>query len=233
MSEGRASYRIADIEISQRPRERLASAGASALSHAELLAILLGSGTEGLNAVQLAEKLLNENHGLLGLQRISYDELCDQRGIGPAKAAQLQAAFELGGRIATATPEQRMAIQSPREVADLVGYEMRTFEQEHLRVLLLDTRNRLIRQSEVYQGSLNASLIRIGEIFRDAVRRNAAAIIVVHNHPSGDSTPSPEDVAVTRAIVEAGKLLDIEVLDHIIIGGQDHTSLKAKNLGFR
>lgn len=232
MGERTSGYKITDLAMTDRPRERLAVLGPSVLSNAELVAILLRSGLEGLNAVQLAQELLLEIGGLSGLHAIPFDGLCDQHGIGPAKAAQLKAAVELGRRLAAATPEDRPIIQSPDEAAALLLYEMGAFEQEHLRVLLLDTRNRLIRLVEVYRGSLNSSVIRIGEVFREAVRLNSAALIVAHNHPSGDPTPSPDDVQVTRAIVEAGKLLDIEVLDHLVIGKNQFVSLKSKGLGF-
>lgn len=225
-------YRITDLATEERPRERLAMLGANVLSTAELIAILLRTGIEGMNAVQLAQGLLNEMGGLSGLHRESYDSLCGCRGIGPAKAAQVKAAIELGRRLAIATPEERPALNSPDEAAAVVMYEMSALEQEHLRVLLLNTRNQLIRIVEIYHGSLNASLIRVGEVFRDAVRGNAAGIIVVHNHPSGDPSPSPEDVAVTRAIVQAGQLLDIEVLDHLVIGKNRYVSMKSRGLGF-
>jgi DNA repair protein RadC len=163
---------------------------------------------------------------------VSYEELCNQRGIGPAKAAQLKAAIELGRRLSLGNASEQPAINSPDDAAALVLYEMGALESEHLRVMILDTRNKLMKISEVYRGSLNSSFIRIGEIFRDAIRTNAASIIVVHNHPSGDPSPSPEDVAVTREIVDAGKLLDLEVLDHIIIGKNRFVSLKSKSLGF-
>jgi DNA repair protein RadC len=142
------------------------------------------------------------------------------------------AAVEIGRRLAQAPPRDREALQSPEDVYRRVKYEMQALEQEHLRVLLLDTRNRLLRQVDVYVGSLNTSLVRIGEIFRDAIQRGAASMIVVHNHPSGDPTPSSEDVAVTRALVQAGRLLDVEVLDHVVVGRAGFTSLKAKGLGF-
>jgi DNA repair protein RadC len=215
-----------------RPRERMARLGPQALSSAELLAILLRVGVPGENAVQVGHRLLNEFGGISGLQRASFSEVCNQHGVGLAKAAQIKAAIELGNRLILETPEQRRTIHSPADAADLVKYEMSGFEQEHLRVLLLDTRNRVLEIVEVYQGSLNSSPVRVGELFKAAVRRNAAAIIVVHNHPSGDPTPSPDDVAVTRAIVQAGKLLDIEVLDHLVIGGGQCVSLKERGLGF-
>ena len=185
-----------------------------------------------MNAVQLAQELLSSFQGLTGMHAADYAELVKTRGVGPAKAAQLKAAIELGRRLAAAEPGERPVIQSPAQAAELLMYEMGALEKEHLRVLLLDTRNRLQRIVEVYQGSLNSSLIRIAEVFRDAVRSNAASIIVAHNHPSGDPSPSPEDVAVTKALIEAGKLLDIEVLDHLIIGRGRFISIKSKGLAF-
>lgn len=225
-------YRITDLATEERPRERLARLGAAALQNAELVAILLRAGIQGLNAVQLAQKILLEAGGLVGLQRISYEQLRAVKGLGPAKAAQLKAAVELGRRLSIASPEERPTIQSPDDAAGLLLYEMGGLEREHLRVLILDTRNRLLRMREIYRGSLNASWIRIAEVFRDPVRMNAAAVIIAHNHPSGDPTPSPEDVAVTKSMVEAGKLLDIEVLDHLVIGQGRFISMKAKGLGF-
>ncbi len=232
MGDRRTSYRITDLATSERPRERLAQLGAKALSSAELVAILLRSGIAGKNVLQLSRELITDLGGLGGLHRASYEELCARKGIGPAKAAQLKAAIELGRRMAVPAPEERPTIQSPEDAAGLLLYEMGALEQEHLRVLLLDTRNRLMRTVEVYQGSLNASLVRVGEVLRDAVRSNAAAVIIAHNHPSGDPTPSPEDVALTRAVVEAGDLLDIEVLDHLVIGKGRFVSMKSRGLGF-
>lgn len=231
MSKG-GSYRITDLASEDRPRERLAKLGAGSLSNAELVAILLRAGIQGMNAVQLAQNILIGSGGLTGLQRRSYESLKRERGLGPAKAAQLKAAVELGRRLAVATPEERPTVQSPEDAANLLLYEMGSLEREHLRVLVLDTRNRLMRTVEVYRGSLNSSWIRVAEVFRDPVRMNAAAVIVAHNHPSGDPTPSPEDVSVTKALVQAGQLLDIEVLDHLVIGQGRFVSMKAKGLGF-
>ncbi|HSB90624.1 MAG TPA: DNA repair protein RadC [Anaerolineales bacterium] len=232
MSDRAGRHRIADLLQSERPRERLARDGPKALRDAELLAIVLRSGIEGASAIQVADTLLNETNGLPGLQQLPYETLCRRRGIGPAKAAQLMAAVEIGRRLASAGSVEREAIHSPEDVFRRLKYEMQALDQEHLRVLLLDTRNRILRELEVYVGSLNTSLVRVGEIFRDAIQRGAASMIVVHNHPSGDPTPSPEDIAVTRAMVQAGRLLDIEVLDHVIVGRNGFTSLKAKGLGF-
>lgn len=232
MKEDIAAYRITDLNISERPRERLASLGPRALSNAELLAILLRVGVSGENAVQVGHRLLTTFGGLAGLHRASYAEVCDQFGIGPAKAAQIKAAIELGRRLPLEAPAERPAIHSPKDAAEMVSYEMSALEQEHLRVFLLNTRNQVMDIVEIYRGSLNSSQVRVGELFKAAVRRSAAAIIVAHNHPSGDPSPSPDDIAVTRAIVQAGKLLDIEVLDHLIIGQGRFVSLKERGLGF-
>ncbi len=226
------AYRITDLDEDERPRERLAKLGAQALRPSELIAILLRVGLPGENAVQIGERLLQEFGGLAGIHKASYDELAQQRGLGTAKAAQIKAAIELGNRLAVANPEERLIIRSPEDAAGLVKYEMSALEQEVLQVILLDTRNRVLQIQEVYQGSLNSSLVRVGELFKHAIRRNAASIIVVHNHPSGDPSPSPEDIALTRDIVKAGKLLDITVLDHLIIAGGRYVSLKEKRQGF-
>ena len=151
---------------------------------------------------------------------------------GEAKAAAIKAAIELGRRLSLEAPEERPAIHSPADVAALVQYEMSALEQEHFRVMLLNTRNQVLDIVELYQGSLNSSMIRVGEVFKSAVRRNAASVIVIHNHPSGDPTPSPDDTAVTKSIVSAGRLLDIDVLDHIIIGQKRFVSMKERGLGF-
>ena len=226
------SYRITDIEESDRPRERLADLGPQALSNPELIAILLRVGVQGENAVQMGQRILQDMGGLRGLHQASFAQLCAQHGLGEAKAAQIKAAIELGKRLAQQEPEERAAIHSPGDAAELVRYEMGALEQEHLRVILLDTRNRVIAIEKLYIGSLNASTVRVGEVFRPAIQRSAAALIVVHNHPSGDPSPSPEDVALTRAIVQSGKLLDIEVLDHLVIGHNRWVSLKERGLGF-
>jgi len=232
MREQAAAYRITDMEVSERPRERLARLGPQVLSNAELLAILLRVGTPGENAVQMAQRILQNLGGLTGIHRSPYEDVCNQRGIGPAKAAQIKAAIELGRRLTREAPEERPAIHSPSDASDLLQYEMGVLEQEELRVILLDTRNRIEDIVTMYRGSINSSQVRVGELFKSAIRRNAAAIIVVHNHPSGDPTPSPDDVALTRAIVQAGKLLDIDVLDHLVIGRGKSISLKERGLGF-
>ncbi len=227
-----AAYRITDLMDADRPRERLAAQGASALSNAELLAILLRVGVTGENAVQVGQRLLQEMGGLIGLHRATLTELCQQKGLGMAKAAQIKAAIELGVRLRVECPEERTAIQSPADAAALVQYEMAALTQEHLWVMNLDTRNKVMNIEKLYVGSLNASSVRVGELFRSGVQRNAASILLIHNHPSGDPSPSPEDVMLTRSAVQAGKLLDIAVLDHVVIGLGRWVSLKEKGLGF-
>ena len=224
-------FRITDFAESERPRERLARLGPKSLSNAELLAILVRVGVKGENAVQVAQRLLNTFDGVLGLHRATFDEVCAQHGISTAKASQIKAALELGYRMEKESLEQEK-IQSPEQAAQLILYEMSALDQEELWVILLNTRNHLQLIETIYRGSLNSSQVRVGELFKSAVRRNAASIIVAHNHPSGDPTPSPDDIAVTRAIVEAGKLLDIDVLDHLVLGGGKFASLKQRGLGF-
>jgi DNA repair protein RadC len=186
----------------------------------------------GESAVTVGQRLLNKFGGLSGLHRAPFAELKKEHGLKDAKAAQIKAAIELGRRLTLESPEERPTINSPADAAALVQYEMSALEQEHLRVMLLDRRNRVLETVEVYKGSVNSSQVRVGEIFKEAIRKNASAVIVIHNHPSGDPTPSPDDVAVTRAIVQAGKLLDMEVLDHLVIGQGKWVSLKERGLGF-
>lgn len=223
---------IKELPLPERPRERLARLGPAALSTAELLAIILRTGIGGENALLLAGRLLARYNGLAGLARASLSELVAERGLGLAKASQLQAALELGRRLTVALPEERLQIRTPADVAAMLLAEMSHLEQEHFWVLFLDTRNRVLGSEPIYKGSLNQSQVRIGEVFREAVRRNCAGVIVAHNHPSGDPAPSPEDVAVTRELVAAGKLLGIELIDHLIIGHGRWVSLRERGLGF-
>jgi DNA repair protein RadC len=223
---------IRQLPASERPRERLRDRGAGALSNSELLAIILRTGTPSENALALATAALARFNGLPGLARASFGELCAQHGMGAAKAAQVKAALELGLRLVSAQPEERATVRSPQDVANLLRAEMALLEQEHMRVLLLNSKNQVLAMPEVYKGSVNTAQVRVSELFREAIREGCPAIIVVHNHPSGDPTPSRDDIDMTRELIEAGKLLDIEVLDHIVIGGQDVVSLRDKGLGF-
>ncbi len=224
--------RIRELPAEERPRERLRDYGPAALSNAELLAIILRVGTATENAVRLAERLLAHFGGLPGLYRASFNELRNQHGLGEAKAAQLQAALELGKRLLSMSPEDRASVRSPQDVANLVQGEMALLEQEHLRVVLLNTRNQVLGVPELYRGSVNSAQVRVAEVLRPAVRENCPALVVVHNHPSGDPTPSGQDIALTKELVAAGKLLDIEVLDHIVIGRGRFVSLKETSQGF-
>lgn len=222
--------KVGDMPKMEQPTNRLSHFGPGALSSAELLAVILG----GAHQLQEAASLLVKFDGLVGLARAPHHDLTVNggHGIGEAKAAKIKAAFELGRRLLKASSDEKPQVRSPADAANLLMTEMSLLEQEHLRVILLDSKNRVLRVITVYVGSLNTSVVRVGELFREAIRANAAAIIIVHNHPSGDPTPSPEDVHVTEAIVQAGKLVDIEVLDHVIIGQQRYVSLKERGLGF-
>lgn len=233
MANTQRNYRIMDITADERPREKLASSGAQSLNDEELLAILLRTGIQGENAVAMGRRLLDEYGGINGIHQASFDDFCIAKGVGPAKAAQIKAAIELGRRLQVVTGEERPTITSPQDVTRLVQYEMMGLPQEHLWVLLLNTKNQVTSIQKIYQGTLNSSTVRIAELFKAAITKNAAAVILVHNHPSGDPAPSTEDIRLTRAVVEAGRLLDIEVLDHIVIGFADQfTSLKQKKMGF-
>lgn len=223
---------IRDMAEHDRPRERLVKVGAEVLSTAELLAIVLRSGVPGENVLRLAERVLAQFNNLPGLARASITELTEANGIGPAKAAEIKAALEIGRRLVATAPEERTRVTTPDDAFHLLKSEMMFLEQEQLRLILLDTRNRVLRAPTIYVGSLNTSVIRVGELFRAAIRENAAAFIIAHNHPSGDPSPSPEDINVTRQIVQAGKLLDVDVLDHIVIGRNRYVSLKQRGLGF-
>lgn len=223
---------IHELPETLRPRERMSYAGPSALSNAELLAILLRVGGRGENAIRMAERLLVHFGGLVGLARANFEELCQVHNVGPAKAAEIQATMEIAKRLKAAAPDERPIIKTPADVANLLELEMSLLEQEHLRIVLLDTKHRIMRIVTLYVGSLNTALVRVAEIFRDPIRVNCASIVLVHNHPSGDPTPSPEDVAITKMINDAGRLLDIEVLDHLIIGRNGFVSLKERGLGF-
>ena len=229
----RTTLTIKELPPDGRPREKLKALGTGALSEAEILAIILRTGSKGESVLDLANRLLTTYGGLVGLARVSFPELCEVHGLGEAKACQLKAGLELGRRLLLAQPEERLQVRSPADLAPLLMLELAPLDQETLRVILLNTKNQLIKMLDVYRGSLNSSLVRTSEVFKEAVRVNAAAIIVAHNHPSGDPTPSPEDARVTEQIVAAGKLLEIEVLDHLVIGERAWVSLREKRLGFR
>ena len=226
---GGPGYRLMLKEMSpdERPREKLKLRGPAALSDGDLLAIILNTGLAGETVTAVAQRLLAEHGGLRGLMQLDVAELERIRGLGEAKAVKLKAALELGRRLAALSPDQRPQIASPDDVANLVAIEMAALEQEQLRVVLLDTKHRVLAIRIVYQGSVNQAQVRVAEVFRDAVRQNAVAIVAVHNHPSGDPTPSAADIALTAELARAGQLLDVELLDHVVIGQGRHVSMRA------
>lgn len=223
---------IHDMPTSERPRERLRDYGPAAVSNAELLAIVWRTGTAKQSVLELAAQAISQFGSLAAIRNAGHSQLMTIRGVGEAKALELQAAIELGRRTFTLSADDRLTIRSPGDVANFCVPEMRFLEQEQLRVILLSTKNQVIGRSNLYQGSLNRSIVRVAEVFRDAIRQSAASVIVVHNHPSGDPTPSPEDIRVTTELVSAGRLLDVEVLDHVVIGGEKWISMKERSLGF-
>ncbi|MBU7008738.1 DNA repair protein RadC [Peptococcaceae bacterium DYL19] len=222
--------RIKELPEDLRPRERLFRDGVEALSTVELLAVLLRTGSDSMNALDLAAMLLTKTGGLLGLVKSELEELYSIKGIGPAKAAQLKAAIELGKRLAFEVSDPRKAIKSPRDVFDLLKERMRYLDREHFTAVFLNTKHHVITIETVSVGNLNSSLVHPRELFKNSIKRSAAALVLAHNHPSGDPSPSAEDVEITRRLVEAGKLIGIEVLDHIIIGENGFTSLKEQGI---
>jgi len=231
MVEVAQTHRIQDLNTSERPRERLEKYGAQVLTNGELLAILLRVGIQGRNAVQLGQEILTRFGDLAGIQRAPFSALCEIEGVGPAKAAQIKAAIELGNRLSKESTNERPLVSRPEDAIELVRYELRGKEQEELWVMMLSSRNRMLQIDKLYKGSLNSSSVRIAELFKTAIRINAAAVILFHNHPSGDAKESPEDVNLTKTALEAGKMLDIKVLDHIIIAGGDFVSIKKQHPG--
>lgn len=219
---------IRDVPKDERPRERVLREGADVCSNQELLAILLRSGTNRESVLQLSQRLLHHFQGLRMLKDATVEELKSLKGIGTAKAVQIMAAIELGKRFSRLQAEERIAIHSPETGAEYVMDEMRFLSQEHFVCLYLNTKNEVIHRQTVFIGSLNASIVHPREVFKEAFRRSAASIICFHNHPSGDPSPSREDITITKRLVECGQMLGIEVLDHIIIGDRHFVSLKEK-----
>jgi DNA repair protein RadC len=223
---------IRELPAEERPRERLAQRGAGGLTSAELIGLVWGSGTRGRSAVDIAADALAVHDGLTGLARATDVELAALAGVGRVRAAQLAAAFELGRRLMADWPSARWTIRGPADVADRLVLQMGRLEREELRVVALDTKNHVVRVATVYQGNVSSSLVRVGELYRDAVRLNAAAVILVHNHPSGDPTPSPDDLHLTAEALAAGRLLDIQLLDHLVIGHDGYVSLRDRGVAF-
>ncbi len=222
------AFKVNDLPGPERPVNRLREAGPQAVSTVELLACLL----QGPDALHQATQLMTRFKDLGQLVTASEADLTAVEGIGPAQAARLKAALEIGARLMAETPEERWQIRAPSDAAHVLMPMLSHQTRENLVVLALDTRNRVVHQEILYTGTINTSICRISEVFAVAMKHNAASICIAHNHPSGDPNPSPEDVALTRRLVEAGKLLEIEVLDHLVIGRNRYISLRERGLGF-
>lgn len=229
-AEDKAAPGIKALPPAERPRERLVSEGAAALSNRELLAIVLRSGTVGESALVVAERLLQTFGSLRELLAAGVEELAAVRGVGLVKAVQVKAALELGRRLASSRHAWRPSVTGPEDVASLVMEDLRHRDREVFQALLLDVKHRLLGIHVVSIGHLSGAPVHPRELFKDAIRRSAAAVVLVHNHPSGDPQPSPEDIALTRRLAEAGRLLGIEVLDHLIVGDSRYVSLKEQGV---
>jgi DNA repair protein RadC len=225
------SFTIHDLPVSERPRERLQRFGVEALSAQEILALLLGRGIAGESVTVTAQRLLTRFGSLKGIAGASVEELAQVRGIGLAKAAQIKAAFELANRL-EGYPEsgEKPSVKTPDQVVSLVRSRLRGKKKEYFLALLLDTRGQLIKISEISVGSLDTSIVHPREVFKEAVSASAASVILVHNHPSGDPEASEDDIELTKRLAEAGEIMGVDVLDHVIIGDKQHLSLKGKGL---
>ena len=232
MTEGAPYRTMREHAADERPRERLVAHGPATLSDAELIAIVLGSGTRGEHVVDLSRRLLEESGGLGGLVRADVRILQRIRGLGPAKAAQVAAAVELGRRAGELDPESRPLMDSPEAVHQLLGPRLLGKTREEVLVLALDTKNRLIGSASVVTGSVSNVALRPGDIFREPIVLDASALIVAHNHPSGDPTPSIHDRLFTKQLVAAGELLGVNVFDHVVIGQNSFVSMRRQGLGF-
>ena len=220
---------IKDMPEAMRPREKMMLQGEQALNDSELLAILLGSGTKQQNVLEIAQNLLGIYRSLRMLKNASLEELMEVKGIGPARAIHIKAALELGRR-AGQEVQMRDNVLSPQDVAALVMEEMRNYDREHFRVIYLDRKGGVLEMSDVSVGGLHSSIVHPREVFKTAIKRSAASIIAVHNHPSGDPQPSQEDISISLRLKEAGEIIGIELLDHIIIGDREYISMKEKGM---
>lgn len=227
---GDRSLTMKDIPLNERPRERFKNHGPTALSHSELLAILIRNGTKQYSARQLADLLLSENGSLRNLAQCEVSELAKYPGMGHAKAIQILAAFELGKRLFSLEPGEAVAVRSPKEAATIFIPSLRYQEKEHFMAAHLNTKNQIIAIETISIGTLNASLVHPRELFKTAVKNSSAALIVAHNHPSGDPEPSKEDLQLTRRLKQAGELMGIDILDHLIVGGERFISMKERGL---
>lgn len=224
-------YTIKELPVSERPREKLIEFGAKSLSNVELLAVLIRSGNRESSAIDLSNKLLyTRNDGISSLEDASIEEMTKIKGIGECKASQILAAIELGKRIVLESRKEKKKVSSPLDIVDYFMADMCRLKREHFKIAMLDTKNHIIGVEEISVGNLNSSIVHPREVFKEAIRRSSSSIILVHNHPSGDPTPSREDINITRRLTECGELLGIKVLDHIIIGDMKHISLKETNV---
>jgi DNA repair protein RadC len=221
---------IRDLPLEERPREKLMNHGSNTLSNAELLAILIRTGSQNESAVQVATRVLAQSGGLRNLPDLALEDLQKNKGIGPDKAVTIKAALELGSRLATMPRDLAGSITNPRQAADLFMEELRYKKKEYFKILLLNTKNHIISKEEISVGSLSASIVHPREIFITPLRKSAASVILIHNHPSGDPSPSQEDLDVTRRLVDAGNILGIAVRDHIIIGDGCFFSFRERGL---
>jgi DNA repair protein RadC len=228
---GNKSFTIHDLPISERPRERLQKLGAEALSAQEILTLLLGRGMTGESVMITIQRLLSQFGNLKGIAQASLEELSRVRGIGIAKASQIKAAFELANRLdGYSEADKKPVVKTPAVVAHLVRNKLKGKKKEHFLILLLDTRNQLIRVAEISVGSLDTSIVHPREVFKEAISASAASVILVHNHPSGDPEASEDDINLTKRLTKAGELIGIEVLDHLIICDKNYVSLKRQDL---
>ena len=223
------SLAIKDMPESMRPRERMLAEGEHSLSDTELLAIIIGNGTSNLSALDLARHILAQHGSLRHIKEASLEELMQHPGIGPAKAVNIKAAMEIGRRISLDV-RNKMSIKSPEDVKNMVMEDMRYLDREYFRVMYLDRKGGLLSMEDVSIGGLHSALVHPREVFKPAIKKSAASIILVHNHPSGDPSPSREDLELTASLIEAGKHLGIEILDHIVIGESTYCSMRSQQL---
>lgn len=229
-SEKKRHLTVKDLPTEIRPRERLFEQGAASLSDAELIAIIIGTGAKEETSLQLSQRILQEFENLGKIGRASLEELSKLRGIGRAKAAQLMASIEMGRRLSRVPSETRVSINRPDQLADILMAEMRYLDREHFRAVVLNTKNEILKILDISIGSLNSSIVHPRELYKTVLKHNGAALIVAHNHPSGDPEPSSEDIRLTKRLNEAGRILGIELLDHLILGDGRFVSLKERGI---